>query len=153
MTRLLARRLGVRITDLGIDSSLRNIQTGSGRDSASYYFLGIKRPGRDADHSPLCDARIENEWSYLPSWHGQGNLYLQLLNSHTEKNTASHDLVGSTSNAYSGGRVFEFTSTLGYPGQGLSCFCSTPPGNCNSLFNISSYNSTSRRLQHNERHS
>ena len=66
-------------------SHLKNVQTGSGPNSTSYYFLGVKRAGRDVDHSPLCDARIENEWSYLPSWHGPGHLYLKLLKSYKGK--------------------------------------------------------------------
>jgi hypothetical protein len=27
-------------------------------------FLGVKRPGRVADQSPLFSANVENEWSY-----------------------------------------------------------------------------------------
>jgi hypothetical protein len=26
--------------------------------------LGVKRPGREADHSPLSDAEVKNAWSY-----------------------------------------------------------------------------------------
>jgi hypothetical protein len=28
------------------------------------YFLGIKRPGREADYSPLSSAEVKNMWSY-----------------------------------------------------------------------------------------
>jgi len=28
------------------------------------YCTGIKRPGRDADHSPSFSAEVKNEWSY-----------------------------------------------------------------------------------------
>jgi hypothetical protein len=27
-------------------------------------FLGVKRPGREADHSPPSSAEVKNEWSY-----------------------------------------------------------------------------------------
>jgi hypothetical protein len=27
-------------------------------------FLGVKRPGRDADHSPPSSAEVKNAWSY-----------------------------------------------------------------------------------------
>ena len=46
---------------------------------------------------------------FCPHEMKQGNLYLHLLNSYKEKNTESSDLVGSTSTAYLGGRVDEFT--------------------------------------------
>jgi len=29
-------------------------------------FLGVKRPGREADHSPLSGAKVKNSWSYTP---------------------------------------------------------------------------------------
>jgi len=47
--------------------------------------LGVKRPSCDADRSPPCIADVRNEWnfylcySYMPSWHGQGQLYLQIV--------------------------------------------------------------------------
>jgi hypothetical protein len=36
---------------------------------------GVKRPGREAIHSPLSSAEVKNAWSYIPpphtpSWHG-----------------------------------------------------------------------------------
>jgi len=27
-------------------------------------YLGVSRPGREADHSPPCSAEVKNEWSY-----------------------------------------------------------------------------------------
>jgi hypothetical protein len=46
------------------------VQTGSGVHPASYQMgtgvlsLGIKRPGREADHSSLSSAKVKNAWSY-----------------------------------------------------------------------------------------
>jgi hypothetical protein len=46
---------------------------------------GKARPGRDADHSPLCSAEVENEYElYLlspqaPPWRVAGLLYLFFL--------------------------------------------------------------------------
>jgi hypothetical protein len=28
--------------------------------------LGVKRPGREVDHSPPCNAEVKNSWSYTP---------------------------------------------------------------------------------------
>jgi hypothetical protein len=28
-------------------------------------FLGVKRPGREADHSPLSSAGVKNAWRYI----------------------------------------------------------------------------------------
>jgi hypothetical protein len=45
------------------------VQTGSGPHPASYptstgdYFPGVKRPGREAEHSPPSSAEVKNEWS------------------------------------------------------------------------------------------
>ena len=41
-----------------------NVQTGSGAHPASCSFLGVNRPGREADHSPASSAEVKNEW-----WH------------------------------------------------------------------------------------
>jgi hypothetical protein len=47
----------------------RLVQTGSGAHSASYpmgtgaVFLGVKRPGHEADHSPPSSAEVKNVWS------------------------------------------------------------------------------------------
>jgi hypothetical protein len=46
------------------------VQNGSGAHPASYpmdtggSFPGVKRPGREADHSPPSSAEVKNEWSY-----------------------------------------------------------------------------------------
>jgi hypothetical protein len=46
------------------------VQTGSGAYPASYSmgnrnsFLGVKRPGREADHSPPSSAEVKNALSY-----------------------------------------------------------------------------------------
>jgi hypothetical protein len=46
------------------------VQNGSGTHPASYpmgtrgSFPGVKRPGREADHSPPCSAEVKNAWSY-----------------------------------------------------------------------------------------
>jgi hypothetical protein len=70
------------------------IQTGSGAHPASYpigakgSFPGVKRPGREADHSLQPSAEVKNAWSYtstpqyafmaLCSVKAQGQLYLYL---------------------------------------------------------------------------
>jgi hypothetical protein len=53
------------------DFSLHHrVQTGSGAHPASYpmgtegSFSGIKRPGRETDHSPPSSAEVKNTWSY-----------------------------------------------------------------------------------------
>jgi len=30
------------------------------------FTLGVKRPGREAYHSPRCSAKVQNDWSYTP---------------------------------------------------------------------------------------
>jgi hypothetical protein len=46
------------------------VQTGSGVHPASYpmvtrdYFLGVKQPRREADHSPPSSAEVKNVWIY-----------------------------------------------------------------------------------------
>jgi hypothetical protein len=81
------------------------IQNGSGAHPASYpmgtrgSFHGVKRPVREADHSPPSSAKVK-EWVELylhspstPSWHGaqlkgaQGQLYLYLINCTVIKST------------------------------------------------------------------
>ena len=40
------------------------------------YFLGTKRSGREADHSPPSNAEVESEWRYtVPLWRGQNFVY------------------------------------------------------------------------------
>jgi hypothetical protein len=73
------------------------IQTDSGAHPASYPIapeflsLGIKRLGREADHSPPSNSEIKNAWSYsstpqnvFMAWCSvkkvQGQLYLYLYN-------------------------------------------------------------------------
>jgi len=36
------------------------------------YLPGVKRPGREADHSPPPSAEVKNAWSYTstPLWYG-----------------------------------------------------------------------------------
>jgi hypothetical protein len=47
-----------------------HVQNGSGVHPASYpigtrgFFPGVKRPGREADHSPPSSAKVKNAWSY-----------------------------------------------------------------------------------------
>jgi hypothetical protein len=68
------------------------VQNGSGAHPVSYpmgtggSFLGVKRPGREADHSPSSSAEVKNAWSYTSTPLGclrgvvlseaQGQLYL-----------------------------------------------------------------------------
>jgi hypothetical protein len=46
------------------------VQTGSGVHPTSYpmgtggFFLGVKRPGSDADHSPPTSAEVKKTWIY-----------------------------------------------------------------------------------------
>jgi hypothetical protein len=46
------------------------VQNGSGAHPVSYpmgtrsSFLGVKGPGREADHSPPSSAEVKNAWSY-----------------------------------------------------------------------------------------
>jgi hypothetical protein len=64
------RWVGVRVP-VGVRfSPLHVAQTGSGAHSASYpagagsYFPGVKRPGREADHSSPTSAEVKNTWIY-----------------------------------------------------------------------------------------
>jgi hypothetical protein len=66
------RMIGVRFPAGAGNFSLRpRVQTGSGAHPASYpvgnrgSFLGVKRPRREADHSPPPTAEVKkNEWIY-----------------------------------------------------------------------------------------
>jgi hypothetical protein len=65
------RGSGVRFPAGAGNSSLRHrVQNGSGAHPASYPMgtgalsLGIKRPGRAADHSPPFSDEVKNAWSY-----------------------------------------------------------------------------------------
>jgi hypothetical protein len=66
---------------LGIFYFLHHFQTGSGPTQPSIQgvsgalSLGIKRPGREADHPPPASAEVKNAWSYTStpntsSWRG-----------------------------------------------------------------------------------
>jgi hypothetical protein len=52
-------------------SLLHVVQTGSGTHPASNpmgtggSFPGVKRPGREVDHSPPSSAEVKNTWSYI----------------------------------------------------------------------------------------
>jgi hypothetical protein len=48
-----------------ISSLLHSVQTGSGAHSASY-STGVKRPGREGDHSPPSIAEVKNDGPILP---------------------------------------------------------------------------------------
>jgi len=70
VTRLRAERSGIRIRSrIGDFYLLLNVQTGPMANTASYSMdsgvlsPGIKRPGRDIDHSPPFIAEIKNWWS------------------------------------------------------------------------------------------
>jgi hypothetical protein len=70
-TVLRARWSGVRVSARVGNSSLHHrVQTGSGAHPASYsmgnraLFLWVKRPEREADHSPPSSAEVNNAWSY-----------------------------------------------------------------------------------------
>jgi hypothetical protein len=61
---------GVRVpTGAGNLSLHLRVQNGSGAHPASYQWvsgalsLGVKRPRREVDHSPLPSAVVKNEWS------------------------------------------------------------------------------------------
>jgi hypothetical protein len=61
------RGSGVRfLAETGNFSLFNRVQTGSGAHPASYpmgtggSFLWVKRPGREADHSPPCSAEVKN---------------------------------------------------------------------------------------------
>jgi hypothetical protein len=62
---------GVRFSAGAGNFSLHHcLQTDSGAHPASYpmgtrgFFLGVKRSGREADHSPPSSAEVKNAWSY-----------------------------------------------------------------------------------------
>ena len=64
-------------------SLLQNVQSGSGTHRGS--IPGVKRPGREVNHSFLISVIIENKWSYastppyMPSWRGQGKTSMFLF--------------------------------------------------------------------------
>jgi hypothetical protein len=61
---LRARKSGVRVpVGAGNCSPHDRVQTGS----PGALSLGIKRPGREADHSPPYSAEVKNAWIYISS--------------------------------------------------------------------------------------
>jgi hypothetical protein len=86
---------GVRVP-IGAENFSPNhrVQNGSGAHPASYptgtrgSFPWLKRPGREADHSPPSSAEVKNAWSYTSTPHyafiawclvkTQGQLYLYI---------------------------------------------------------------------------
>jgi hypothetical protein len=55
--------------------SHHNFQTGSGAQPASYeigtggfFHPEVKRPGREADHSPPSSAEVKNAWSCMSTF-------------------------------------------------------------------------------------
>jgi len=79
--RLRAGWLGVRVPAVAGNFSLHRVQTIAGAHSAFYprgtrcSFSGVKRPGREDNHSPPRSAEVKNAWSSIstpntPSRHG-----------------------------------------------------------------------------------
>jgi hypothetical protein len=72
--------VGVRVPVGARFSFLHVVQTGSRAHPASYTMdpgalsPGVKRPGREADHSPLTSAKVKKTWVYMstPSMHFHG---------------------------------------------------------------------------------
>jgi hypothetical protein len=71
---------GLRFPAGQIFSLLHSVQTGSGAHPESYPMgtgalsPGVKRPGREADHSPPSSADVKNGGAipllpHMPSWH------------------------------------------------------------------------------------
>jgi hypothetical protein len=64
------RGVGVRVPVGKYFFSLHVVQTGSGSNPASYPMtpralsLEVKRPGREADHSPPTSAEVKKTWIY-----------------------------------------------------------------------------------------
>jgi hypothetical protein len=63
--------LGIlQVKGAGNFSLHHHVQNGSGAHAAPYpmgtrvLFLKVKRPGREADHSPPSSGEIKNAWSY-----------------------------------------------------------------------------------------
>jgi hypothetical protein len=75
------QKVGVRVPRYGQEFLLLHlVQTGSGVDPTSSYtmgtggsFPGVKRPGREAEHSPPTSTEVKKTWIYTftphtPSW-------------------------------------------------------------------------------------
>lgn len=68
--RLRTRRSVVRIpTKARVVCLLQNVQTVCDPNPDGYQvsFLGVKRPGRDADHPSPSIVDVKNEWSFISS--------------------------------------------------------------------------------------
>jgi hypothetical protein len=79
VTRLRDGRSGVRITIGAKQFSLlqKPPERKWGPPPTGGSFSGVKRPGREANHSPQSRVEVKNEWSctssaHTPSWCGQG---------------------------------------------------------------------------------
>jgi len=46
-------------------SSLKTVQIDSELHPTTFYFPGVKRPGRDVNHSPPSSAEVKNDWSII----------------------------------------------------------------------------------------
>jgi hypothetical protein len=63
----------------------RRVQIGSGAHQPPIQWvpgvlsLGIKRPGREADHSPPCSAKVKNAWRYTSTFTSKTVFQRQLL--------------------------------------------------------------------------
>jgi hypothetical protein len=94
-------------------SLLRNVQTGSGAQPASYSVgIGVKRPGRDVDHSPPnAEVRMRGAMLLLPlyafmAWTGIPFLLVLLPSTLTLRNSfLEHSVIVSSS---------DFQEKLGY---------------------------------------
>jgi hypothetical protein len=84
LTQLHTRNTGVQFPAVAMMEYFflrRRVQTGSGAHPASYPVStkealspGVKRPGREADHSPKPCAKVKNAWSFTstPPLHLRG---------------------------------------------------------------------------------
>jgi hypothetical protein len=68
------RDVGVRVPVGSKFSLLQAVQTGSGVQITSYpvgtggFSPGVKRQGREADHSPSTSAEVKKMWTYIHSF-------------------------------------------------------------------------------------
>jgi hypothetical protein len=84
---------GVQFPTEQVFSLRHNVQTDSGAHPASYpratgvLSSGVKRPGREADHSPPSSAEVKNPPHVFMAWclvKHQGQRYLLLYGSFTK---------------------------------------------------------------------
>jgi hypothetical protein len=57
----------LHVVDIGSGAHPASYQKGTGGRGA--LSLGVKRPGREADHSPPASAEIKNAWVYTSAPH------------------------------------------------------------------------------------